>query len=338
MRTALLGLGRMGLRHLRVLRSCGFTLVGAADPRATARDVAAHEFGVDGRLLHAEASALLHDTRPDCVIVATTAPSHCDLVLAAVAAGARFILCEKPMAPSLEECDRMIAGCRAAGVRLAVNHQMRFMPEYRISRELITSPAFGPLASVSVIAGNCGLAMNGSHYVEAFRYLGGEWPATVAASLSQETVPNPRGPQFEDRGGWMRLQTSSGRRLNLELGTDQGHGMAFVCAGRNGILAVDQQAGFMHLSTRKEENRSLPTTQFWTPAEVSTRTFVPDDAIASSRAVLQGLVSGSDYPDGEIGRMTVTAIVAAHLSDEAGGSVIDLHRDTLPRERRFAWA
>lgn len=338
MRTVLLGLGRMGLRHLRVLRSCGFTLIGAADPHPAARQAAARDHGVDDALLHADPLALLKSAAARCVIVASTAPSHADLVEAAAAAGAGFILCEKPMATSLIECDRMVAACRATGARLAVNHQMRFMPEYRIAREIVTSPAFGPLASLSVVAGNCGLAMNGSHYVEAFRYLTGEWPATVVASLSPDRVPNPRGPAFEDRGGWLRVHTASGRRLNLELGTDQGHGMAFVCAGRNGLLMVDQQAGFMLRSVRREENRALPTTRFWTPAEVSTETFTPDDAIATSRAVLEGLVSGTDHPDGAVGRMAVAVIVAAHVSHEAGGALIDLDDAALPRERRFAWA
>lgn len=337
MRTAVIGLGRMGLRHLRVVRSCGFTIVGAADPRPDARAAAA-ALGVDPSVLFEDADGLLAAVTPDCVIIATTAPTHAALVVAAAAAGVRCILCEKPMAVSLEECDRMIAACREAGSRLAVNHQMRFMGEYAKAKAIVDSPAFGRLASMSVVAGNCGLAMNGTHYVEAFRFLTGEPPVSVVATLSPDIVPNPRGHGYEDRGGWVRVCTASGRRLNLELGTDQGHGMSFLCAGRNGTLMVDQQAGMMHLSTRLEENRDLPTTRFWTPAAVSADRFEPDDAIASSRGVLEALALGDGYPDGEAGRTAVAVIVAAHVSHEAGGIAIDPAGPDLPRDRRFAWA
>ena len=63
MRTAVIGLGRMGLRHLRVVRSCGFTIVGAADPRPDARAAAA-ALGVDPSVLFEDADGLLAAVTP----------------------------------------------------------------------------------------------------------------------------------------------------------------------------------------------------------------------------------------------------------------------------------
>jgi predicted dehydrogenase len=337
MKTVVLGLGRMGLRHLQAVRACGFVLAGAADPRPEAR-AEALSVGVPADLLCDDAETLLARTQPECVVIAATAPAHAPLTFAAVAAGAKRILCEKPMAPSPADCERMIAVCRDAGALLAINHQMRFMPEYTAIRNIVADPAFGPLIGISVTAGNCGLAMNAVHYVEAFRFLTGTAPESVVALLSEEIVPNPRGPAFEDRGGWMRLRAASGQWLNLEMDARQGHGMTMVCVGRNGQLMVDQQTGFMRLSVRRPENRALPTTRFWTEPEIEIRSFAADDVVASTAATLRALAAGADYPDGAVGRMAVAAVVAAHVSSEAGGAPTALTLDAAAMERRFPWA
>jgi hypothetical protein len=74
------------------------------------------------------------------------------------------------------------------------------------------------------------------------------------------------------------------------------------------------------------------------PWETSERRIAPADAVAPTRAVLDALLAGRDYPTGEDGRAVVEALVAAHLSDERGGATIDLASTTLPRERVFPWA
>jgi predicted dehydrogenase len=336
-KAALIGLGRMGLRHLQVLRSLELEMAGACDASAEAR-AAAQAAGLRKDRLFADGSEMLAAVEAELVVVATTAPSHCALVCAAAERGVKAVLCEKPMAVSLAECDRMIAACQSAGARLAVNHQMRFMEQYTLPKALIASEAFGGLASVTVVAGNFGMAMNGLHYFEMFRYLTDEPPVRVAAWFSRETVPNPRGPQFTDRGGTVRLETASGKRFYMDASTDQGHGMFVSYAGRHGRLDIDELAGHARLIVRKPEHRSQPTTRYGLPSDTEERTIVPADAVAPSRAVLQALLAGANYPDGHIGRMVIETLVAAALSDESGGATIDLVATRLPRERVFPWA
>ena len=50
---------------------------------------------------------------------------------------------------------------------------MRFMAQYTVVRDELATGKFGPLASMTVTAGCFGLAMNGSHYCEAFAWLTG---------------------------------------------------------------------------------------------------------------------------------------------------------------------
>ena len=67
---------------------------------------------------------------------------HCDAVLAAAAAGKHVVL-EKPMAMNLAECDKMIAACRAAGVKLMYAEELCFAPKYVRLKQLLDSGALG---------------------------------------------------------------------------------------------------------------------------------------------------------------------------------------------------
>lgn len=336
MRTAVIGLGAMGLRHLQNVKTLGLPLVGVLDQRPEAL-AKAGELGAAPETRFTDAAALFERAKPECVIVATTAPGHAPLTLQAAGAGAKAVLCEKPLATSLAECDAMIAACRARGTRLAVNHQMRFMEQYLRVKELIDADEIGPLASVTVVAGNFGLAMNGTHYFEMFRWLTGERPASVWARLSSERVPNPRGPQFSDGAGTVRVENASGKRLLLEIGPDQGHGVRVVYAGRHGVLVADELAGRIEVLARAPEHRALPTTRYGMPSAGRVVAVAPADALAPSRAVLEALVSGREVPTGEDGRSAVAVVAAAYASHEAGGVPVAIG-SALPAERRFTFA
>lgn len=338
MKAGLLGLGRMGLRHLEVLRSLNLDVVGASDLQEPARAKAAADYGVPMDALFADAGEMIEKVKPELLVVATTAPSHADFVCLGAKNGAKAILCEKPMAVSLAECDRMIEACAASGTRLAVNHQMRFMEQYTRTKEIVEDVSFGGLASATVIAGNFGMAMNGSHYFEMFRFLTDEMPAQVSAWFSADTVANPRGAQFEDRAGSVRVTTTKGRRFYMDAGSDQGHGMHVTYAGPFGRLDVDELAGRAQLVVRKTEHRDVPTTRYGMPYEERSIPITPADAVAPTRAVLEALLAGKNYPDGDVGRMAVEVLAAAYVSNEQGGKTIELASAKLPRDRKFPWA
>jgi predicted dehydrogenase len=328
----------MGMRHLEVVRGLGLPVAGLADISAAAQDKAAADYGLPRDVLFSDAREMIEKTKPELLVVATTAPSHAELVCLGAKNGAKAILCEKPMAVSLAECDRMIDACAASGTHLAVNHQMRFMEQYTKAKEIVEDGSFGGFASATVIAGNFGMAMNGSHYFEMFRYLTDEMPAQVSAWFSADTVANPRGVQFEDRAGCVRITTAKGRRFYMDAGTDQGHGMHVTYAGPYGRLDVDEFVGRAQLVVRKAEHRDVPTTRYGMPFEESTMTITPADALGPTRSVLQALLAGENYPDGAVGRMAVEVLAAAYASHEQDGKTIELASAKLPRDRVFPWA
>jgi predicted dehydrogenase len=337
MKAVVIGAGRMGRRHVEVIRALGLELAGVCDLSPDALRATEEACGILPAQQFSDVDACLRSQRPECVIVATTAPTHCTYTCLAAERGARYILCEKPMGISLRECDRMIATCQARGVALAINHQMRYMEQYTRPKQIVESAEFGGLSSVTVLAGNFGLAMNGTHYFEMFRYLTGEIPAEVTAWLAKDAVPNPRGPQFEDRAGAVRLVNAKGQRFYMDVGPDQGHGMTVIYSGPYGQLVVDELAGTMRLTVREAQYRTLPTTRYGMPALTHEYRIQPADSTSPTKAVLHALVIGHDAPSGEEGRLAVAALVAAYLSDESGHQPVRLDA-TLPRDRQFPWA
>jgi predicted dehydrogenase len=327
----------MGRRHLQVAKNLGFEIAGLYDPLAESVALALKEHALPESLVFDSAQQMLETVRPDALVVASTAPSHCEYVCLAAEAGVRYVLCEKPMAVSVAECGRMLAACAASGTALAVNHQMQFMEQYTLVKALASSPAFGGLRSVTVAASNFGLAMNGAHYFEMFRYLTGEEIETVSFWADAEKVPNPRGPQYEDRSGQLRAVAPSGVRLYLEIGGDQGHGLQVIYGCRYGQIFVDELSGFVRYIHRKAEFANLPTTRYGMPAEEVTRQIAPADVIAPTEAVWRAMIAGGDYPDGVCGRHAVRALVAANISGEREGQPVKLD-DGEAANRVFPWA
>jgi len=307
------------------------------DPNPEALGQAAKEFRISPEYQFTEFGTLMKKAKPECVIVATTAPTHSSSTCQAAEAGAKYILCEKPMAVSLAECDRMIEVCKRRGARLAINHQMRFMEQYTEPKRVVQSKAFGGLTSVTVVAGNFGLAMNGTHYFEMFRYMTDEKSLEVTAWFSNEKVPNPRGTQFEDRAGAVRITTAKGKRFYMDTGSDHGQGVKVIYSGPYGQLVVDELAGTMNLSVREEKHRNLPTTSYGMPWVETVQKIAPADSIGPSRAVLTSLLDDKNPPTGEEGRLAIAALVAAYVSDEKGHIPVRLDDSRLPLERTFPW-
>lgn len=85
----------------------------------------------------------------DAVYVATWPALHCEHVLLAAEAG-KHVLCEKPMAVSLAECDRMIQACRAANVHLMIGNNQRFHVAHQQVRQLMADRAIGKIVLAKI--------------------------------------------------------------------------------------------------------------------------------------------------------------------------------------------
>jgi len=83
----------------------------------------------------------------DAVIIATPPNLHAEWTVKA-AEGGKHVLCEKPMARTVQECDEMIAACRKAGVQLMIAEMKRFNPGFRMAKQLLDDGVIGDVFMV----------------------------------------------------------------------------------------------------------------------------------------------------------------------------------------------
>jgi predicted dehydrogenase len=91
---------------------------------------------------------MMDDTVPNIVCICSGTADHAEHALSAMAAGAH-VLCDRPIAGSLEEGQQMIDSASRAGVKLMVGHVLRFWPEYVAAEQFLRSGELGRIRSVT---------------------------------------------------------------------------------------------------------------------------------------------------------------------------------------------
>ncbi len=145
----------------------------------------------------------------DAVIVGSPVWAHVENVLAAAKAG-KHVLCEKPMARTVEECDAMIAACHDAGVVLMVAFMKRFNKCFARATEMVHDGSLGDVFQVRVLwsfwtpPGGWRDSLrtwggvyqdHGSHAVDLCR----SWLGDIETVKAEVDVIDPDGRDVEDR-------------------------------------------------------------------------------------------------------------------------------------------
>lgn len=143
------GIGVLGLAHghtgiyCRVMRHFDdVELVACWDEDAERgrEAAAAHSMAYCSRM-----DSLLQDASIDAVIIGTETNRHAEMVEAAAAAG-KHILCQKPMATTLDDCDRIIQAVQRHGIKFSMAFQMRHDPANRKIAEILHAGTLGRIA------------------------------------------------------------------------------------------------------------------------------------------------------------------------------------------------
>jgi predicted dehydrogenase len=158
-RVGIVGLGFMGRMHYRCWKAipgASVTAICEANPKVLAAagepskgnvEGAADHIELEGLEVHTDLGALLASKSVDALSITLPTFLHADATVAALEAGVH-VLCEKPMALSVEECDRMVAAAEKSKKVLQIGHCIRFWPEYVVTRQLIEGGHYGkPIAA-----------------------------------------------------------------------------------------------------------------------------------------------------------------------------------------------
>ena len=127
--------------HLPAIRRIpAARLVAVADSDESRARLVSEKFEVEH--WYGDYKALLDVKEVEAVDICAPTKFHADIAVAAAKAG-KHVLCEKPVALSLHDADRMIRACAEHNVKLMIAHSRRFIPRYSIVRRIIMEGLIG---------------------------------------------------------------------------------------------------------------------------------------------------------------------------------------------------
>lgn len=153
-KTAVVGLGFMGQTHFNCYKNNALAqLVAVGDSNAERLQSGAKVAGnidanaaldLSGVRRETDIEALINDPEIDLIDFCLPTRQHAAHTIRALQAS-KHVLCEKPLAWSVEECDAVIAAQRASGKYLLVGQCLRFWPQYVRAQEMIASGELGEI-------------------------------------------------------------------------------------------------------------------------------------------------------------------------------------------------
>jgi glucose-fructose oxidoreductase len=130
-------------------------IVGICDQQPDRMKDAIAAFEIPADRVHTRPEQLFDSTEVDLTILCPAASKHGEWVERIAPFGCDLLV-EKPFAGSLDEADRMIAAAKSAGVRLAINWPLTWVPAHRMAKRLIDDGRIGTCIEVHHYGGNRG--------------------------------------------------------------------------------------------------------------------------------------------------------------------------------------
>jgi predicted dehydrogenase len=184
-----------------------FSLAGGVDPDALARSRFEKKFGVPAWESLDQAKNVV---RPDIWALAVPTSLHVSTIKSVLSCSPRAILCEKPLAETLQEAQAAFTLAQEAGVPLMVNYIRRCEPATRQLKELIQQGEIGDVYK-GVVWYAKGLRHNGSHFLDLMDFLLGPVQGMTLLDRGRTWAKNDFEPDVKLRFGATDVFFLSGR-------------------------------------------------------------------------------------------------------------------------------
>ena len=326
LKAAIVGFGGMGQRHYQAYQGSPCDVVAICEWKP--ERVTAHAPGFPDDRIFPDYRALFDAMagQLDLVSVVSNGPTHAEIAIAAIERGVPRVLCEKPIATTLEAADRVIASAERAGARLTVNHVRRWSADYARVKHLLAGGAIGRLRHISFTCGSTGLGNFVSHAFDTMRYLFDAEPVSVTGWIDRTGTPNPRGASFADPGGLGIVLFDGGQRGFFDASEDTGVQYIFTLVGEYGRIVIDELNNQWTIRARTPDTRSAGFARYISAmCEVPFAPVERYDLVALTRRAITEL-AGNDPVScaGTDGRRSLELVVAVHESDAVGHAPVTL--------------
>jgi predicted dehydrogenase len=262
---------------------------------------------------------MLAQEKPDVVSI-TTAWGHDHAAIAPIvaASGVQAIFCEKPIATSMAEAERIVDAVQKHNVTFACAYYRRYHPRYWALRKLLDEGAVGRIVSITAI-GVSNLMHAGTHYADVAAYLCGDPNPAFAWGRIEPIPPDAKSPTAKvDPLGSGYIEMRNGVRLFLE-GVTTG-AITFLVSGTEGRLVITNDARNAELWRKPEgsSDRWLERQDVPLPPQTKSRSMIAlEDLIDALEAGRKPLC------DERISARAMELCLALHASHRNAGCLVD---------------
>lgn len=240
---AIIGCGGISHMHARwYVNEPRASLTAIADINAEGLKAYGEQYGVEKQ--YTDYIEMLETEEIDLVSVCTRPKLHAPVVIETAKWGVKGILSEKPMAENLGQAREMLETCSEHGVKLAIDHQVRFSAPYQLARQMIAEGAIGDLFRIHGVCSGGDLKDNATHTVDLMRYVYSDRPVTwVIGQIERINTPMKYDLHSEDFSlGYFKFEDNV--RAIIEGGSDTAPGYHHIyCYGTEGELELAAPGG-----------------------------------------------------------------------------------------------
>lgn len=263
----------------------------------------------------------------DIVYVVLPNSMHADFSIRAAKAG-KHVICEKPMAVSVTECDAIIEACKKANVKLSVGYRMQSDPYTNEVKRLVREQPFGSVKYVSSdagyysggspnqwrlnknLSGGGALVNMGIYAIQSNIYGTGINPISVSA---QEFSTRPEYFKETDETITAQMQFPNGVVGNLFTSHNANANRLFV-SFKSGWVELNPSNSYGPLAGRTSEGKAI---EFPYKPQYQ-QTLQMDDF---AKHILKG---STNFAPGEMGKRDMIIVEAIYKSIKEGGKTIPL--------------
>lgn len=261
----------------------------------------------------------------DAVYVVTPNSLHAAHAIAAAKAG-KHVICEKPMANTVADCDAILAACQKAGVRLGMGYRLQYDPFHEELRRLVRTQEFGPFLRMAggfaftmgrqqwraqkALAGGGPLMDLGVYVIQETFMAAGDVPAV--AVIARE-LPKAR-PEF-----FVDVEESIEWTMEFANGA-KGEGYTSYNSNRNDFRA-EAKGGWFEVGPAYSY-RGLRAATSKGPLNLTPP--ASQQALQLDAFALDVMQNRPSRVPGEMGRRDMVVVEAIYASAAAGGKRIEL--------------
>ncbi len=275
---------------------------------------------------------MLAEANLDILTVATSDHRHADIVVDGANAGVKAMLCEKPLATSMEDANRMIAACEQKSIPLSVGHTRAWDPLYHKIRDGIRDGDIGRLSSIIAIQGGARAMMfrNGTHVLHGITFFADADPTHVSGVLEEgyDDWTEYRGdggklPENDPAVSGLIL-FPNGLRAHYECAKTSIDGSLLHLIGSTGEIEYNYADGFATLRTVKDNGSSVKELIHPPGISSSYQTMGYVAAYEELIALSESGGTGQSVGSGRDARRVVQILTGFLKSHQAGSGLVEV--------------